>query len=116
MFFTSWTISFTFSIGAKIAAIAPGTELPALLIDFPLSITALNPSSKDRAPATTKAAYSPKLWPPKRSAFIPSSANRLAIATSTTNIAGCVNFVSVNRFLLDSSESLSEPKTISLKL
>ncbi len=57
-------ISANFSSSSpKTAAIRPGDSWPACFISRPRSRTRRSPSSRLRAPAATRAVYSPMLWP-----------------------------------------------------
>ena len=86
-------ISSTFSSGrARTAAIVEGVASHAFCMACARLDTNTNPSSKERAPAATKAENSPKEWPATMSGWN-ASPNVFAKITEWRKIAGCVTFV-----------------------
>ena len=77
------------SFKPRIAAIAPTPDGTASCINCDRSLTRETESENSRAPAATKAAYSPKLCPAKTDGAIPPSSSQTRyIETSEINISG----------------------------
>ncbi len=73
---------------------APVPTGTASCMSSPRRRTTRTASAKDRAPATTSAEYSPRLWPAAIAGARPRSASTAAAATLAVRIAGCVFAVS----------------------
>ena len=80
--------STTGSSNPRMAAIAPVPTGTASCMNSPRRRTRLTASAKRRAPATTRAAYSPTLCPPTTAGTTPRSASARAPATLTVSTAG----------------------------
>ena len=72
------------------AAIVPGTASQQRCIAWARTETRRRPSSKERAPAATRAENSPSECPATMSGLIPA---QIAVATECRNTAGCVTRV-----------------------
>src|SRR5262250_486236 len=72
------------------AAMAPVPTGTASCMNSPRLRTSRTASTKPRAPAATRAEYSPRLWPAHRSGLIPRSDRAAATATLAVRMAGCV--------------------------
>src|SRR5262245_27037859 len=72
------------------AAIAPVPTGTASCMNSPRLRTMRTASAKRKAPATTRALYSPRLWPAASAGRRPRSAHAVAAATEAVNTAGCV--------------------------
>src|SRR5262245_22028973 len=72
------------------AAMAPVPTGTASCMYCPRRRTIRTASAKASAPATTRAEYSPRLWPAARAGTRPCSAHAAAAATLAVRTAGCV--------------------------